>query len=105
MGNHFPKFRIACFILGISAALLAACTAPQVTEEVLSVTVTVDGDEVSVDIPAGSTVDGALRAAGIILGTLDRIDPPLYTVLNARVKHTGCQGCGGIHNRTRNHPI
>jgi hypothetical protein len=82
MGTHFPKFRVACLVLGISAALLAACNAPQVTEEVISVTVTADGDQEPVDIPAGSTVDGALRAAGIILGTLDRVDPPLYTVLD-----------------------
>jgi hypothetical protein len=82
MGTDFPKIRVFFIILGICAAFLAACTAPQVTEEVISVTITADGDDFALNIPAGSTVDSAMRAAGIVLGTLDRVDPPQYTVLN-----------------------
>ena len=82
MGTLFPKLKVSILLLGFSAAFLAACTAPQVTEEVISVTITADGDDIPVDIPAGNTVDGALRAGGIILGNLDRVDPPQYTVLN-----------------------
>lgn len=69
-------------MLGMSAVFLGACTAPRVTEEVISVSIAVDGDESFVDVPAGSTVDSALRAGGIILSNLDRVDPPQYTVLS-----------------------
>ena len=82
MGSYFPKLRFLFLILGVSAVLLAACAAPQVTEGVIKVTITADGEDLSVEVPAGSTVDGALRAGGIILGALDRTDPPLYTVLS-----------------------
>jgi hypothetical protein len=82
MGTYFSHLRVIVFIPGILAVLFAACTAPQVTSEVISVTITADGEDYSVDIPAGSTVDGSMKAAGIILGNLDRVDPPPYTVLN-----------------------
>ena len=60
---------------------MSACAAPQVTEGVIAVTIIADGEELSVEVPAGSTVDSALRAGGIILGALDMTEPPLYTVL------------------------
>jgi len=82
MGNHFPALKVFYLVLGVSMVLLTSCAAPQVTEAVIGVTISADGDEISVDVPAGNTVDGALRAAGIILGALDRTDPPLYTVLD-----------------------
>jgi hypothetical protein len=82
MGKFFPALNIFCLILGVSTVLLTSCAAPQVTESVIGVRITADGEEISIDVPAGNTVDGALRAAGIILGALDRTDPPLYTVLN-----------------------
>lgn len=82
MGPNSPSLRLFCLLLGVSILFLAGCAAPQVTEGVVSVTITADGEQVSVDIPSGSTVDGALRAAGLILGALDRTDPPLYTVLS-----------------------
>ncbi len=67
--------------MGACSILLAACAAPQVTEGLIGVGISADGEEATVDIPAGSTVDSALRAAGIILGPLDTSDPPLYTVM------------------------
>jgi hypothetical protein len=82
MGNKFPGVRNFLILVGISGVLLAACAAPQVTEGLITVSITADGGELTVGIPAGSTVDGALRAAGIILGPLDKTDPPLYTVLD-----------------------
>ncbi|MGB5846253.1 MAG: G5 domain-containing protein [Anaerolineales bacterium] len=82
MGTNFPKLKLLFFILGVSAIYLSACAAPQVTEGVITVIITADGEEISVEVPAGSTVDSSLRAGGIILGTLDRTDPPLYTVLS-----------------------
>jgi uncharacterized protein YabE (DUF348 family) len=81
MGYSFPgAWRILIF-LGISTILLAGCAAPQVTEGFISVEIIADGENSTIQIPAGSTVDNALRAGGIILGSLDRTIPPLYTVL------------------------
>jgi len=82
MGTIFPKLKAIFLILGVYAAVLVGCAAPQVTEEVITIRITADGETQTVNVPSGSTVDSALRAGGIILGNLDRIDPPAYTVLN-----------------------
>lgn len=67
--------------MGVSTLSLSACAAPEVTEGLITIRISVDGKETNVDVAAGNTVDGALRAAGVILGPLDKTDPPLYTVL------------------------
>ncbi len=70
-------------ILTLSNLLgMLGCTAPRISEEQIAVTVLVDGNEVAVTVPAGSTVDEVLRAAGVIMGSLDRSEPPVYTVLS-----------------------
>ena len=81
MGYSFPGALRILIFFGISAILLAGCAAPQVTEGLISVEIIADGENSTIQIPAGSTVDNALRAGGIILGSLDRTIPPLYTVL------------------------
>ena len=81
MGNRFPFIISLVVILGVSSLSLVACSAPQVTEGLINVGIFVDGEEKIVSVPAGNTVDSALRAAGVILGQLDKTDPPLYTVL------------------------
>ena len=81
MGYSLPGARRILIILGVSTFLLAGCAAPQVTEGLITVEILADGENSSVQVPAGSTVDNALRAGGIILGSLDRSTPPLYTVL------------------------
>ena len=81
MGKRFPGVKHTLILMGISTILLAACAAPQVTEGLIAVDITADGEGTTVNITAGSTVDNALRAAGIILGTQDKTDPPLYTVM------------------------
>ena len=81
MGYSFPgAWRIWIFF-GICTVLLAGCAAPQVTEGLITVEIFADGESSTIQIPAGSTVDNALRAGGIILGSLDKTNPPLYTVL------------------------
>ena len=52
------------------------------TTSLVRVTVISDGSESEVELPAGSTVEAALSAAGLSLGALDRTDPPLYSVLS-----------------------
>ena len=49
-----------------------------------------DGQTQEVHLPSGSNVQQALDAAGITLGTLDRIDPAVYAILgkDSRVKVT-----------------
>ncbi len=60
--------------------LLAACT-PQVQQADLTVSVTADGASQDVTLPAGSTVQQALSAAGVSLSQTDRVAPPAYTLL------------------------
>jgi hypothetical protein len=63
--------------------ILAGCAAPQVSEARIAVQLLVDGKQSDVELPAGSTVDDALKAGGILLDPLDRTDPPIYTVLGS----------------------
>jgi len=63
------------------AAILAGCKSPQIGGSV-QVTIQVDGTVKQADVPAGSTVTQALAIAGIIAGSLDEVEPPLYTVLS-----------------------
>ncbi|MEW5939332.1 MAG: G5 domain-containing protein [Chloroflexota bacterium] len=41
-----------------------------------------DGSARPVEVPAGSAVSQALALAGITIGSLDRVEPPLYAVLS-----------------------
>jgi hypothetical protein len=65
----------------IITALMSACRSPQVADEI-SVTIHADGSTQEVSLRAGSTVSQALQAAGVAPRTLDRSDPPFYTVLS-----------------------
>ncbi len=48
--------------------------------------ITVDGATIEVSIPAGSSVEYALNQSGITLGSLDRVEPTLFTSLNSSDK-------------------
>jgi hypothetical protein len=73
-------------LLIICITILVGCASPQATQAVLNVTVQVDGKEIQVRVPAGSTVQDALTAAGLTVGQLDRLEPSTYTVLKEGVK-------------------
>lgn len=61
---------------------LAGCAPPQVTQEsLITVRLTADGSTAEVQIPAGSTVEDLLQIAGLTLASLDRTDPPGFTLL------------------------
>jgi len=62
--------------------ILWGCTAPQVTQGLITATITADNKDIQIKIPPGSTVQEALKTAQITLGTMDRVEPPLYTVLS-----------------------
>ena len=83
MGLYHSRPIRLLFHLGLLTLLLAACAAPQVTQAVIAIRIIADGQTVSVTLPAGSTVQQALEAAHLSLNSLDRTDPPVYTVLGA----------------------
>jgi hypothetical protein len=65
----------------IIPVFLAACAGPQATAGAIQIEILADGSSHALGIPSGFTVQQALDAAGVQLGTLDRVDPPVYTLL------------------------
>lgn len=63
------------------ALLLAACSPPQVKQGTILVRMTVDGESLNIEIPAGSTVQDALDAAKVTMNEADYTLPPEYTLL------------------------
>ncbi len=62
--------------------LSAGCIQPQATQAAIQVSVIADGQIKNVTLPAGSSVQKALEAAGLELGALDRTEPPIFTLLS-----------------------
>jgi hypothetical protein len=62
-------------------AFLAACSPPQVKQGTIEVTLTVDGQALTLELPAGSTVQDALDAAKVAVNEADYTQPPEYTLL------------------------
>ena len=80
-----PRLRLRpslIIVLFTFATLIVSCRSPQVGDEIV-ITITADGTTRDISIAAGSTVSQALQTAGIIPGSLDRTEPPFYTVLSA----------------------
>jgi resuscitation-promoting factor RpfB len=65
----------------LEISVLVSCRSPQVTSADITISVESDGETRNLTVPAGSTVSQALQSAGITAGSLDRVDPPAYTVL------------------------
>lgn len=61
--------------------LLTGCSPPQATQALINILVSADEQHVEVQVPAGSTVQKVLAEIGLVLGTLDRVEPPAYTLL------------------------
>ena len=80
MHRLIPSRSLLLFLLAFS--LLTSCRSPQVTSPEMTIGITADGATKSVTLPAGSTVTQAFQTAGITAGNLDKVEPPLYTVLN-----------------------
>jgi hypothetical protein len=64
------------------STLLAGCRSPQFGEEPIQVQVIADGSTHRLEIQSGSTAGQALEAAGVQVSSLDKSDPPAYTVLS-----------------------
>ena len=69
------------YFAALTIALLVGCRSPQVTGSDITIRISADGESRNITIPAGSTVTQALQAAGITVGSQDRVAPPLYTIL------------------------
>lgn len=83
----FHKFSLtrapASWLLSILLVMfLAACgsVSPAAADR-LRVTIQTDGKQQEIDVEGGSSVQAALESAGITVNSLDRIDPPGFTVL------------------------
>lgn len=66
--------------------LLAGCQNTPPVVSTLPCSIEVDGNTISVDVPAGNSVQQALEKAGIVINQLDRITPPSYTLITAPQK-------------------
>lgn len=66
------------------AFLLSSCLSPQVSQSNvdLSVSVSVDGETKKISVPAGSNIQQVLETAGLKLASLDKVEPPGYTVVS-----------------------
>jgi hypothetical protein len=60
----------------------AGCSAPVATQPAISVSIRADGQSVSVELLPGSSVEQALKEANLIMNELDKVDPPLYSLVN-----------------------
>ena len=74
-------------IILILSAIIWGCTSPQVTQGLITASITADKKDFQIKIPSGSTVQEALKAGQIELGEMDRVEPPLYTILSDSESH------------------
>ncbi len=69
-------------IMFASIMIMTGCSSPQATAGMIEVEINVETTSYLVQVPPGSTVLQAIEAAGLELGSLDRVDPPSYTVVD-----------------------
>jgi hypothetical protein len=80
MRLYHPSLRVSLSI-GLLLVFLAACAPPPATQDFISVTLIADGEQNSLSLSPGSTVQQAIDRAGIALEYLDRVEPPAFTIL------------------------
>lgn len=73
---HFTAW-IILFLL----VLQGACAAPPETQSTIGVKLIADGDDIEILVSPGSNVEDALEEAGVSLNSLDKVNPPSYTLL------------------------
>jgi resuscitation-promoting factor RpfB len=76
--GRFPRPAAALLLM---AFLLAACASPQVRAPDVTVSLIADSERRDLRIAPGTTVAAVLAQAQISLGALDRVTPPLYSLL------------------------
>jgi hypothetical protein len=80
--------RFAFIRLLLISLFLWGCITPQGSQSLIKVQISVDNNEMVVDVPAESDVENALHAAGVKLEPLDRVDPPLSTFIENNIQVT-----------------
>ena len=95
--------RLTAPALLYSLALLALSCSPARQGEDLLVTLLADGSERSILVPASTTVSSLLEQANIVPGPLDRIEPPLDTMLHDDTRITIVRVLE--EDRCQRHPI
>jgi hypothetical protein len=78
--SHVAKI-LTLVAFGLGGSLLFACSPVQAPQTTIEVTVRTADATSNVTLPLGSTAEEALAAAGVEIGELDRVEPPLYTLL------------------------
>jgi hypothetical protein len=73
--------RKSTFIPLLFLFTLTSCARPQATAGTIQIQILADETRYEIGIPSGSTVQEAIEIANLELGTLDRIEPPGYTLL------------------------
>lgn len=63
------------------ATLITSCKSPQLNSTI-TIHITADEQTQDASVPSGVTVSQALATAGVELGSLDKTEPPLYTVIS-----------------------
>lgn len=76
-----PLPRLLLLALAGILLLLSGCAVPQVSSAPLLVTLRVDGKEQILQAAAGASVQSLLDQNGVTVQTLDRIEPPAYTLI------------------------
>ena len=71
-------------LLTLLAFTLNGCLSPRVSQSNvnLSVSISADGETKKISLPAGSKIQQALESAGLTLASLDKVEPPAYTVVS-----------------------
>lgn len=73
--------QIAIFIL-LALALAGCRLSPGPSATNITITIIADGASRQVQIPEGSSAEVALKNGAVAVGALDKIEPPLYTIVN-----------------------
>lgn len=80
-GGRSLSITAAIAVVFLALFGVAACTPPANKRAEVQIKILADGRQISLELPAGSTVQDALGKAGITLNNLDQLDPPSYTPL------------------------
>jgi len=75
------KQAVYIWLLVFGVFLLSACGSIQPGSSEITITLNFDGGSEEISAPAGSTAREVLERAGIEVDSLDKSDPPLYSVL------------------------
>lgn len=79
---NLSRHRRLLFSLLFLILFMSACVPPEATQTNVTVTIIADQNQFAATLPSGSSVQDALNTAGIKLSSLDRVEPPSYTLLS-----------------------